>query len=721
MKKLLPLLFCALGLLALTTGCSSDAKAESTPSLDDGDTSMEDGDTPSEDGDTPLEDGDTSLEDLYRDLYLEGGEPPEIPEGQMWEMLGTQMATLRETEALVRQSLLNKGMITVMICGANSPLPTTPGAQACTAVFVNGQFLLFDAGDGAQRSMEDLDLPVADLSAVFITHYHNDHVADIGEVIERSWTLGRRHKVSVYGGEGLTQFIKGIEDTYEIDYGVREAHHGETFLPREYLEVDANPIDLAEGESVVVYERDGVVVTAFDVHHPPVEPAMGFTVTYAGKKIVISGDTAYTETLEQHSENADVLVSDVMNHEAVTAMEAVSAANGWYRNAIIFRDIKEYHIDVNELGKLAQDSGVKTLLLTHMIPYMDNDTVRNLWYNIPIMTKYSGNFRISHDGAMVKMRLAKPDGREIITEYYDSGALRSEVSYLGDIKDGIGLTWYENGDLKSEINWTMGSGQAVNYDRNGALIQPSIHPDYSGKTFTLHDKKALIITTSVSTLGEDGAATGVFASEMTAPYYEFSDAGMQVDVASIEGGEIPIDPQSFLPAIISKYDERYRNDPVFKDKTNNSLKIDDLDFTDYDVVYLAGGWGAAYDLGFSEVLGEKISLAYQAGIPLGAVCHGPLGFLNARDESGILLVEGRRMTGVTDKQVSELGIEMTPQHPETELRNAGAIFESITSTSDFMANYVVSDGLIVTGQNQNSGAETAHWLMELIEAASERR
>ena len=634
----------------------------------------------------------------------------------MWEMMATQMATMRETQARVRQSLLDKDMITVTICGSNSPLPTTPGAQACTAVFVNGQFLLFDAGDGAQRSMEDLNLPMADLSALFITHYHNDHVADVGEVIARSWTLGRRHKLPVYGGSGLARFIKGIEDSYAIDYDVREAHHGQAFLPTACAKTIPRPIALAEGESVVVHEHDGVVVTAFDVHHPPVEPALGYTVTYKGKKVVISGDTAYTETLRQQSQDADVLVSDVMNKEAVRAQEAISAANGWYRNATIFRDIQEYHIDVNELAALAQASGVKTLVLTHMIPNINNPAAQQLWYTLPIKMQFSGNLRIAHDGTMVKIGLADPDGREIVTEYYESGALRSRVSYLNGVKDGLGLTWYENGDLKSEVNWTMGSGRALNYDRNGALIPPSIHPEYSGKIFGLSNARALIITTSASSLGEGGAATGVFASEMTAPYYEFLGAGMKVDVASLKGGEIPIDPQSFLPGIISKYDERYLVDQVFQDKTTNSLKIDDLDFTAYDVVYLAGGWGAAYDLGFSEVLGDKITAAYQAGIPLGAVCHGPLGFLKARDESGNPLVAGRRMTGVTDKQVSELGIEMTPHHPETELRNAGAIFESITSTSDFMANYVVADGLIVTGQNQNSGAEVAHWLMELIEA-----
>jgi ribonuclease Z len=659
----------------------------------------------------------TSEVTAFEEIYLEGGPPPELPDGQISEMQGSQMATFRETQSLARESLLNKDIITVTVCGSNSPLPTTPGAQACTAVFVNGQFLLFDAGDGAQRSMGDLNLPMADLSALFITHYHNDHVADVGEVIQRSWMAGRPQQLPVYGGVGLMLLTDGINDFYDADSRVREAHHGQAFLPAECGRPIPHPITLAEGESVVVYERDGVVVTAFDVHHPPVEPALGYTVTYQGKKVVISGDTADTPTLHQHSLNADVLVSDVMNKEAIKAQEAINAANGLYRNAIISRDIREYHIDVNEVGALAQASGVKTLVLTHLIPNLNNERIQQLWYTQPIRSHYSGNLLIAHDGTMVKMRLATPDGHEIVTEHYENGALHSEVSYINGIKDGLALNWYENGDLKSEIHWTMGSGRALNYDRNGALIQPSIHPEYSGKIFELSNARALIITTSVSTLGDGGAATGVFASEMTAPYYEFMGAGMDVDVASIEGGKIPIDPSSFSPAIISKYDERYLKDQVFLNKTANSLKIDDLDFTEYDVVYLAGGWGAAYDLGYSEVLGEKITAAYQAGIPLGAVCHGPLGFLRARDDSGTPLVQGRRMTGVTDKQVSELGIEMTPQHPETELRNAGAIYESITLTSggDFMANYVVSDGLIVTGQNQNSGAEVAHWLMELIE------
>lgn len=240
-----------------------------------------------------------------------------------------------------------------------------------------------------------------------------------------------------------------------------------------------------------------------------------------------------------------------------------------------------------------------------------------------------------------------------------------------------------------------------------------LHPHYRGPKGQFPGGKALIITTSHDRLGDKGSKTGVFASEMTAPYYEFSDGGMKVDLASIKGGQIPIDPLSFKWFIKSSYDDRYLKDDEFQRKVNQSLRIDDLDFTGYDIIYLAGGWGAAYDLGFSEVLGRKVSQAYVAGKVIGGVCHGPLGLLLARDEKGAPLIKGRRLTAVTDKQVKELGITMTPQHPERELRAAGAQFESKTAFRDFFANDSVVDGRLVTGQNQNAGAEVTQKMMRV--------
>ena len=262
-----------------------------------------------------------------------------------------------------------------------------------------------------------------------------------------------------------------------------------------------------------------------------------------------------------------------------------------------------------------------------------------------------------------------------------------------------------------------------------ALSLPSLlhlaglHPDYEGPEVSLEgSKRALIITTSHSVLSEagslEGPPTGVAASELTHPYYNFRQAGMTVDLASIRGGEIPIDPQTLRYPAKSPEDERFLKDPELQAKVRNSAPVAEVDFEDYDIIFLSGGWGAAYDLGQSAVLAEKISDAYYSPrTPLiGGVCHGVLGLLEARDREGLRLIAGRKMTGVSDKQIRELGIEVTPLHPETELRKAGAIYESSTAFRDIFATHVVVDdeARFVTGQNQNSGHETSHTMMALL-------
>ena len=132
----------------------------------------------------------------------------------------------------------------------------------------------------------------------------------------------------------------------------------------------------------------------------------------------------------------------------------------------------------------------------------------------------------------------------------------------------------------------------------------------------------------------------------------------------------------------------------------------------YDLVYLAGGWGAAFDFATSEPLRRAVRGRPRRWV-IGGVCHGPLGLVNATTPTGAPLVEGRRVTAVTDKQVHELKIESTPFHPETELR-AGARFESTTRFRDPFANHWVVDGNLVTGQNQNAGPMVARAMMTLL-------
>jgi putative intracellular protease/amidase len=223
--------------------------------------------------------------------------------------------------------------------------------------------------------------------------------------------------------------------------------------------------------------------------------------------------------------------------------------------------------------------------------------------------------------------------------------------------------------------------------------------------------RALVIASSHGVL-DIGVATGVFASELTVPYYAFLDAGLSVDVASIRGGIVPVDPLSMKPAIRSADDDRMLADPRLRGKLMRSPAVADVDFAAYDIVFLAGGWGAAFDFGQSDALAERMSAACAAGRILGGICHGPLGLLRARKPDGELLVRGRRLTAVTDLQIRQLGITLTPLHPETALRAAGAKFEARRHPArDFFANHFVADGDLVTGQNQNAGPMVARLML----------
>ena len=252
-----------------------------------------------------------------------------------------------------------------------------------------------------------------------------------------------------------------------------------------------------------------------------------------------------------------------------------------------------------------------------------------------------------------------------------------------------------------------------------------VHPkDADAVALDMRGTRALCIATNHGVL-DIGVATGVFGSELTVPYYVFLDAGMQVDVASPRGGIIPVDPLSMDATIRTPDDDRLLDDQDFRNKLTKSLAIADVDFRSYDIIYFAGGWGAAFDLGQSKLLGLKVSEAWADGKVVGGICHGPLGLLQARTPEGELLVKGRHLTAVTDKQIHELGVAITPLHPETALRQAGAIFEGQHHQArDFFANHYVEDGNLITGQNQNAGPMVARMMMQRVLAnrtATERR
>ena len=309
------------------------------------------------------------------------------------------LSQIQASQDARRAELLDPSRITVLTCGTGGPLPSAR-AQSCLAVFVNGMFLLFDAGDRAQNTMEDLNLPVTDIETVFVTHFHSDHIADLGEVISRSWILGRNQPITVYGGQEIEQIVSGFNLIYAADEAYRVAHHGNEVFPTA-LAATAVPIPNPGPEGSLVFEAEGVRVLAYSVDHSPVGSALGYRIEYAGKVVAVSGDTSDTPGLRALAANADVLVAEVMNKSFIEQTECAFGRIGNARLEKIFADIRTYHIDVTELAQMANDADVETLVMTHLVPTADNPAQVDLVFTQPVAAIFGGTTIAAEDGTEV--------------------------------------------------------------------------------------------------------------------------------------------------------------------------------------------------------------------------------------------------------------------------------------------------------------------------------
>ncbi|MEN5083096.1 type 1 glutamine amidotransferase domain-containing protein [Bosea sp. TWI1241] len=228
--------------------------------------------------------------------------------------------------------------------------------------------------------------------------------------------------------------------------------------------------------------------------------------------------------------------------------------------------------------------------------------------------------------------------------------------------------------------------------------------------------KILMILTSSATMGEPDKPTGLWFEELATPYYAFVDAGASVTLASIQGGPAPIDPRS-VKARGENEDsvDRFLNDRKASDALTATTAVEDIDVSTYDAVFLPGGHGTMWDLPQSTALAALLDAIWAQGKVIAAVCHGPAGLVNVKDETGAPLVRGRRVTGFTDSEERAIGLaEAVPFLLETRLRALGGRYES---TADFQP-FAIADGRLVTGQNPASSALTAKLTLEALALAS---
>lgn len=280
-------------------------------------------------------------------------------------------------------TFLDQPGLQVLICGSGGPLPSPDRAAACVAIVAGGKVYVVDVGAGSGENLALWQVPGNRIAGIFLTHFHSDHITELGEYNLQSWAAGRTAPLPVYGPDGVSKVVEGFNTAYELSRGYRTAHHGADFLDPHVGLLDPKPFDISAsskaGTTVTVLDQDGLQVRAFSVAHPPVLPAVGYRFDYEGRSVVITGDTSRSAAVVQAARDADVLVHDAMAHHMIHIAEEVAADAGLARNAHIAHDIPEYHASVVDAAEVANEANAKLLILYHVVPPPPNFLAKRIF------------------------------------------------------------------------------------------------------------------------------------------------------------------------------------------------------------------------------------------------------------------------------------------------------------------------------------------------------
>ncbi len=298
----------------------------------------------------------------------------------------------------------------VILCGAGGPMPDPKRSGPCIAVIAGETLVTFDAGSGGPRNLAAMQFPLGDISAQFLTHFHSDHIDGLGEMSMMRWVnAANTAPLPVYGPEGVENVVNGFNLSYGADAVYRHAHHTDLVAPLSGKGMVAHPFSVpAEGELLIVFEKDGLKISTFAVDHEPVHPAVGYRLDYKGRSVVISGDTAKSANLEKFSENVDLLVHEALNREMVGIMEAAAKKNEVATLEKIFFDITDYHASPVEVAETARAAKVGHLMYYHIVPALVAPGMESLYLK-GVSDIYDGPVTLGEDGSMISLPINDDD------------------------------------------------------------------------------------------------------------------------------------------------------------------------------------------------------------------------------------------------------------------------------------------------------------------------
>ncbi len=317
--------------------------------------------------------------------------PEQLVPMLLQQQLKRQVAQIEKNNQLLQDN----ESIYVYTVGTSAPLPGER-VQTGTAIIVNGHFFMFDVGDGVVQKAENMGLPLNRLDGIFITHWHSDHMIDLPSLISRSWLLGRTNDLHLYGPDGTDTLNQAINQFLHIENRHRVDHHGHETMDISKARAIPHEFKNVQGGKEIVYQQDGITITAFDVNHEPIEPAVGYAIEYNGKKVVISGDTKKNDLVVEMAQNADLLLHEVILNSLLQQMESKLKGLGMTRNEKIIHDIQDYHTTPTEVAEIASKANVKKLILHHFAPPPDFRLMKNLYKKE--LSGYNGAIHFANDG-----------------------------------------------------------------------------------------------------------------------------------------------------------------------------------------------------------------------------------------------------------------------------------------------------------------------------------
>jgi ribonuclease Z len=286
----------------------------------------------------------------------------------------------------------------VALCGAGGPLPDPKRSGACVVVVAGEKIFVVDAGTNGLRNLGRMRYPAGEIDAVFLTHFHSDHIDGLGELATIRWvSAANTEPLPVFGPEGVQKVVEGFNTAYSQDFVYRHEHHGDTVAPPSGAGMTAHAFALPQdGELHTLYDEGDLKIQALAVDHFPVSPAVGYLFTYKDRTALISGDTDKSANIQTFANGIDLLVHEALAPNLVGIMNETATKVGAAGIAKITADILDYHASPVEAAETARDAGVGHLLYYHIVPPLILPGMEAAW--LEGVDDVFSNYTVGQDG-----------------------------------------------------------------------------------------------------------------------------------------------------------------------------------------------------------------------------------------------------------------------------------------------------------------------------------